>query len=96
MNNKRLGAIVLIAGLAMTIFTSIVYFTTKKVVDLGDVEITRQEPHYVNWSPWIGIVIMIIGVALVMMAPKNNGWKMFNAKKYNLIQKLYKRQVYIS
>jgi hypothetical protein len=58
---KITGISLLIIGLIITIFTAFTFFTKEKVVDLGKVEITRDKPHHLNWSPLIGIAVMGIG-----------------------------------
>jgi len=58
---KTTGIVLLLIGLVLTIFTAFKFFTKEKVVDLGAVEITRNEPHNVSWSPVIGIVVMVAG-----------------------------------
>lgn len=58
---KATGIILIIIGLVLTVFTAITFFTKEKVVDLGKVEINRDEPHRVSWSPIIGIVVMGVG-----------------------------------
>ena len=62
---KTTGIIILIAGLLITIFTTFTFFTKEKVVDLGKVEITRDKPHTLNWSPLIGIAVMAIGGVII-------------------------------
>jgi hypothetical protein len=58
---KKVGVFIILVGLALTIFTAITFFTREKVVDLGKVEITRDKPHHINWSPLIGIAVIGIG-----------------------------------
>jgi hypothetical protein len=58
---KKIGIFIILLGLALTVFTAITFFTREKVVDFGKVEITRDKPHRLNWSPLIGIAIMGIG-----------------------------------
>jgi len=58
---KITGIVLLLIGLVLTVFTAFKFFTKEKVVDLGAVEITRNEPHNVSWSPVIGIVVMVAG-----------------------------------
>ncbi len=67
---KTTGIIILIIGLALTIFTAFTFFTKEKVVDLGKVEITRSKPHRVNWSPLIGIAVMGIGGIVLWQSSK--------------------------
>ena len=67
---KATGIILLIVGLGLTIFTAFTFFTKEKVVDLGPVEITKDQPHNFNWSPLIGIVVMAIGGVVLWQASK--------------------------
>ncbi|NOU48047.1 MAG: LPXTG cell wall anchor domain-containing protein [Bacteroidales bacterium] len=56
--------------MGLTIFTAFTFFTKEKVVDLGSVEISRNKPHNLNWSPLIGIAV--IGVGGIMLWKSNN------------------------
>jgi len=67
---KKIGIIILLLGLGLTIFTAVTYFTKEKVVDIGKVEITRNKPHHLKWSPLIGIAIMGIGGIVLWQATK--------------------------
>lgn len=67
---KKLAIIILLLGLGLTIFTTVTYFTKEKVVDIGKVEITRNKPHRLNWSPLIGIAVMGIGGIILWQASK--------------------------
>jgi hypothetical protein len=58
---KKISIVVILVGLALTIFTTVTYFTKEKVVDLGKIEISRNKTHRYNWSPITGIAIMGIG-----------------------------------
>jgi hypothetical protein len=67
---KSLGIALLIIGFIMTLFTSFQFFTKEKVVDLGKVEITRQKPNYMSWSPAVGLVIMGVGGLVLWQVSK--------------------------
>jgi hypothetical protein len=67
---KKAGIIIIIIGLALTIFTAITFFTREKVVDIGSLKITANKPHHLSWSPLIGIAVMVAGGVVVVMAPK--------------------------
>lgn len=67
---KKAGMFIILLGLVLTIFTAITFFTREKVVDLGKVEITRNKPHHLNWSPLIGIAVMAIGGVVYWQSPK--------------------------
>lgn len=67
---KKAGIIIIIIGLALTIFTAITFFTREKVVDIGNLKITANKPHHLSWSPLIGIAVMVVGGVVVVMSPK--------------------------
>lgn len=67
---KTTGIIIFLIGLGLTIFTTFKFFTKEKVVDLGVVEINRNEPHTLNWSPLVGIAVMGIGGIVIWQASK--------------------------
>ena len=67
---KKIGIIIIVIGLGLTIFTAFTYFTREKVVDIGKVEINRDKPHHLNWSPLIGIVVMGIGGVVLWSSKK--------------------------
>ena len=69
---RTIGILVLLAGLLMTLYTGFTYITEEDVVDLGDVEITREDEHTVNWQPYVGIGTMVVGTAFLVMARKNS------------------------
>lgn len=64
---KTTGIVIFIIGLVMTVFTSFQFFTKEKVVDIGAVEISRDKPHNVTWSPLIGIGVMALGGGLLLL-----------------------------
>jgi hypothetical protein len=67
---KATGILIIIIGLALTIFTTFKFFTKEKVIDLGKVEITTQKPHEINWPPLLGIAVMGIGGVVLWQAFK--------------------------
>lgn len=67
---KIAGIIIIIVGLVLTIFTATTYFTKEKVVDIGKIEITRNKPHSLKWSPLIGIAVMAVGGVVLWRSNK--------------------------
>ena len=68
---KKIGILVILLGLGLTIFTVFTVFSKEKVIDLGTVEITRDKPHHLNWSPLIGIAVMAVGGAVLWQSGRN-------------------------
>ena len=65
---KNLGIVLLVVGLVMTIFTGFNLVTKKKVVDLGPVEINKEEKTPIYWSPITGGVLAVAGLVVILMA----------------------------
>ena len=68
---KKIGIALIIIGLLLTIITGFKFFTREKVMDIGSLKITASEPHRVNWSPFLGIGIMVVGGAVLVFGKKN-------------------------
>jgi hypothetical protein len=67
---KRIGIIVILVGLLLTIFTTFSFFTREEVVSIGDLKITADKPHNFRWSPFIGIAVMAVGGVFVWQGSK--------------------------
>lgn len=68
---KKTGIIIIILGLLLTIITAFTFFTKEKVVDIGKIQISRNQPHHLRWSPLIGIAVMGAGGIILLMSSKN-------------------------
>jgi hypothetical protein len=67
---KTLGIILIVVGAIMTVFTGFNIITKKKVVDLGAVEINREEKTPIYWSPITGGVLLAAGVVILLVGKK--------------------------
>jgi UDP-N-acetylmuramyl pentapeptide phosphotransferase/UDP-N-acetylglucosamine-1-phosphate transferase len=67
---KTLGIILTFIGIIMMLYTGFNYITTKKVVDVGSIQIDKKENHAVQWSPIIGGVLLLSGIIVVLSTGK--------------------------
>ena len=67
---KIAGIIILLIGLAMTLYTGYNYVTRETVLEIGSLEITADRHHEVNWQPYAGVVIMIAGAFVLSLDRK--------------------------
>lgn len=65
---KNLGIVLLVLGLVMTVFTGFNVITKKKVVDIGPVEVNKEEKTPIYWSPITGGVLAVAGLVVILMA----------------------------
>ena len=67
---KSLGIVLIALGIIMIVYTGFNYITTDKVVDLGPIEINAKTNHPVQWSPIVGIVLLVGGIAIFVTSKK--------------------------
>jgi len=69
---RKVGIAIFLIGLALTVFTTITFFTDENVVNLGNVEITQKKTHQLDISPIFGVCVMGIGGIIF--------WQTYNPK----------------
>ncbi len=67
---KTLGIVLIVIGIIMIAYTGFNFVTTEKVVDLGPIEINKEKSHPVQWSPIIGVVLLVGGAVLIVSDKK--------------------------
>lgn len=58
--------VLIVLGILMMVYTGFNFVTKEKVVDLGPIEITQKTDHPVQWSPIVGIALLIGGAFLTL------------------------------
>ena len=69
---KNLGITLVVIGIIMTVFTGFNIITKKKVVDLGAVEISREEKTPIYWSPITGGLLAVAGVLMLVAGKRKS------------------------
>jgi len=67
---KSLGIGLIVIGIIMIIYTGFNYVTTERVVDLGPLKINAEKNHPVQWSPIVGVVLLVGGIVVVVTGKK--------------------------
>ena len=63
---KTFGIILIVIGILMFVFRTINFTTEKKVVDVGPLEVNKEENHTIGWPVYAGAVAVIAGIVLVV------------------------------
>lgn len=63
---KALSTVLIIAGILMMVITGFNLVSKEKVVDLGPLEVNKEKSTPVSWSPIVGAVLLISGVAIAV------------------------------
>lgn len=61
---RNLGIAIGVVGLIMLVIPGFNYVTQKKVVEIGNIKINKDENHSVQWSPIIGGILLIGGIVI--------------------------------
>jgi uncharacterized iron-regulated membrane protein len=67
---KNVGIVLIVLGIIMMLITGFNVITKKKVVDLGPIEINKEEKHPIQWSPIIGGILLVGGIVIVATGKK--------------------------
>ena len=70
MKASTFGIGLIILGIMMFIYTGIDFITKKRVIDIGPIKIDKEEDHPIQWSPIVGIVLIVGGIGLVVRGRK--------------------------
>jgi len=68
---RTIGIVLLIAGLAMLIWSGFTYTKKEKVIDAGPIQVSADRHHTVSWPPYAGGILVIGGIILMVTAKKN-------------------------
>ena len=63
---RTLGIVLAIVGTLFFIFDSIDFQRDKKVIDLGDIEVTSKDTETIELNKLVGGVIIFAGLGLVL------------------------------
>lgn len=63
---KTLGAIFLIVGVVMMIWTGFSFTKREKVVDAGPLHVSADKEHTVNWPPYAGGMLALVGIVMLV------------------------------
>jgi hypothetical protein len=63
---KLVGIVLVVLGVVGLAYGGLAWTTTKKVVDMGPLQVTHDETHSVPLPPIAGGVCLIAGVALLV------------------------------
>ena len=68
--NRTVGLILIIAGIAMLVWTGFSYTKKEKIVDAGPIQISADRQKSVAWPPYVGGIILVVGALIFISARK--------------------------
>ncbi len=70
MNSKTTGIALMVIVILMLTYIGFSYATTKKVADVGSIQINEKTDHRVERSPVIAAVLLVGGIMIVTWGKK--------------------------
>jgi len=67
-----IGVALLVLGILALAYQGFTYTVPKKAVDLGPIQVTRQERHTVPLPPILGALALIGGIAVLVLERSSN------------------------
>ncbi|GAB2634548.1 hypothetical protein [Belliella aquatica] len=67
---KALGIIMIVAGIAMFIFSGFSFNTEENIIDAGPIQVNKQKENSVNWPNYAGAISLVAGVIVLVVAKK--------------------------
>ncbi|MDY0904926.1 hypothetical protein [Pedobacter sp. CFBP9032] len=68
--NRTVGLVLIIAGIAMLIWTGFSYTKKEKIVDAGPIQISADRQKSVAWPPYVGGIILVAGAFIFIASGK--------------------------
>lgn len=70
MSRKIIGMLLIVIGGLMVVYTSYNYVTSEKVAEFGSIKIFKEKNNYVYWTPLLGVILVISGIAVILTDKK--------------------------
>ncbi len=67
---KALGTVLIVAGIIMMAVTGFNFKTEKKVLDLGPLDVKKEQSHHVGWPIWAGGIAVVAGIIVLVAGRK--------------------------
>lgn len=66
------GVALIALGVVALVYQGFSYTTERQVADLGIAEITSRETDTIPIPPWVGVVLVAIGVGGILLAKRSS------------------------
>lgn len=63
---KTIGIIMIIIGALMLIWTGFSFTRQETIVEIGSLEVTADKKETVNWPPYVGGAVLVVGFVLLL------------------------------
>ncbi len=69
---RTIGIVMMILGIVLLVWTGFTYTTKEKLIDAGPIQVSADREKSVNWPPYAGGIVLIVGAVLFISNKKAN------------------------
>ncbi|SFH45304.1 YidH family protein [Pedobacter insulae] len=69
---RTIGLILIVVGIVLLVWTGFTYTKKEKIIDAGPVQISADREKTVNWPPYAGGIVLVVGAVLFIFGKKEN------------------------
>ncbi len=69
---RTIGIILMVLGIVLLVWTGFTYTKKEKIIDAGPIQVSADREKTVNWPPYAGGIVLIIGAVLFFSNKKGS------------------------
>lgn len=69
---KRSGLVILVIGFALALFSGVTSMTREEAFAAGPINLMSEKEYVLDFSPFLGLVIMAIGAIVYLLGLKSD------------------------
>lgn len=69
---RTIGIVMMILGIVLLVWTGFTYTKKEKIIDAGPIQVSADREKSVNWPPYAGGIVLIVGAVLFITCKKRS------------------------
>ena len=69
---RTIGIVLMILGIVLLVWTGFTYTKKEKIIDAGPIQVSADREKSVNWPPYAGAIVLIVGAGLFITNKKGS------------------------
>ncbi len=69
---RTIGIVMMILGIVLLVWTGFTYTKKEKIIDAGPIQVSADREKSVNWPPYAGGIVLIVGAVLFITGKKRS------------------------
>ena len=69
---RTIGIVLIVLGIVLLVWTGFTYTKKEKIIDAGPIQVSADREQSVNWPPYAGAVVLVVGAVLFISAKRKS------------------------